>query len=658
MQSQTSISSVVIWDSSQVSEKTQSGLSFSSNLLLPVLACQLMAPRSDDAAVLHRGRRAERAHSTVRLQENPAGRDHDRDRRGRSPLRKEPEGRRDQARRVSDSDKKRPAPGQGTRPSPAKVPRTRRQKGGQRTPSPGGQSAQQLSSASEDRSSLSPSPPPVDRAKADRRKSTEKGPAPRKLKTPPEPPEVDIEVTGQFDYVPIKVEDCIKNWTLWLQKVSGIQNGVLPVSALIELFSASEVWNPAMASMLSLKDLHERLRMVDDAPVLQHNQFPFLVQRVWTLCSCAPSPGPAVSPQRAPTASQDINGDLAKILKDIHDRNQVKPLRDGVMRDSTVEEDEHSFDLAAAVTSLGVWQIPVMWFAETKRLGSMVKHFQKAITARGSIDHKTVWIGTSEIENWAPPWVGAELSPQAKTALLKSWRSRTSTDPAMALSSICSFWLSHAVVGALPFQTVLAHILVLLQLLQERGVAFMVNYERQLRLRIESHIRADTTKVIDEYLITLQKDLVVQIDVQAVRAAAPQPVRPTAPVDQTRGRGSGGKSSGRGERQVPAPAVPGPVAKESKGSGKSTGKVKKARICFEHDPAKGLACPRGDQCPNDHLDTRSMRTARGSTTLRPQSLGIKQLALSVDMSPLPGPQGHQDLGRLHQFQSLFRQGHS
>ena len=311
-----------------------------------------MAPRASDAAALHRGRREDRARSTVRLEENRAGRDRDRDRRGRSPHRQDPESRRAKDRRVDNSDKKRPAVDVAVKQPPAKVPKTREPKVGQRTPSPGGQSAEQLSSDSEDKQS--PSPPPADRAKLERRKSTEKGPPRRKLRPPPDSTSVNVEVTGQFDYVPIRVADCIQNWSLWLQKVSGIQNGVLPVNSLIELFATSEVWNPAMASTISLKDLHDRLRLVDDAPVLHHTQFPFLVQRVWTLCSCAVGPGPAAPPQGAPIVSQDLNGPLAKILKDIHDRNQIKPLRDGVMRDATVEEDEHSFDLAAAVTSLGV----------------------------------------------------------------------------------------------------------------------------------------------------------------------------------------------------------------------------------------------------------------------------------------------------------------
>ncbi len=558
-----------------------------------------MPAPSAAAAALHEGRRSDR-------DGEGAGRDGERGRRRRDapprgaagerspPRRRENEGRGRERERSSRRSRSPPPDGRSTpngRPtkSVALVAKVNV------VPGPADHAEATQSISEEGSRSPSRSAPPMEspekevkpkkRRKPHRSsKSVQEGGAPGPAGSPLVTP------TGHFDYTPVQQEDACVNWSSWLLKY-GMQDGLLPVSAVIKLIVDAGFWSPAVVAGRPLADFTASLRRLESA-IAAHGSFDFLVERVWRL---SVSNGPKID-SIGPSAV--VADPVHSLLKAIQGRGKANE-RNGVFRQAPADDEEVGFDLGSALRSLKVTQLPVHWFSELKRLGYMSKQLAKAVTVKGPLDKQTVFLADTAFEDWIPPWVGVTLQPPQKTALLKLWRQKMGQDGGMALSCILNFWLSHAVVGVLSFHSVMAHMLLLVQMMVERGTSYTVSYSRALQLLILNEVSAGTAGPLEDYLVQLNRSVASGVDMRIQEML----------TEQLRSRDNGpkpeGKSRGRGAAAAPPSDTLSPgVSPGPKGQGKAGGKRKKVYICFLHDPAQNKVCPQGQACKDEHVNTK------------------------------------------------------
>ena len=394
---------------------------------------------------------------------------------------------------------------------------------------------------------------------------------------------------GHFDYTPLAPDDAVVNWSSWLLKF-GMQDGLAPVAQVVNAVVQAGFWSPAMVAGRTMNDFLVALRRTEN-PIASHGSFEFLVERIWRLSSAN---GPKVDSAQG-MQYQTGDGQVNSLLKAIHGR--AKPEKNGVFRQAPADDDEVGFDLGTSLRTFKVTQLPVHWFADLKRLGFMSRALAKAVGVKGPVDKQTVFLADTAFEEWIPPWVGVHLQPAQKAALLKAWRQRMGQDGGMALSCILNFWLSHAVVGTLSFHTVMAHALLLIQLLVERGTSYTVSYARALQLLILNEVNAGNAGPIDEYLVQLNRSVLQDVDMQVRNALAEQlRVKAEAVKGDAKARGRGVGAAADSLSGLPADP-------KGHGKGKKGGRGR-PYICFDHDPAKGKICPRGQACSDEHVDTK------------------------------------------------------
>lgn len=259
-----------------------------------------------------------------------------------------------------------------------------------------------------------------------------------------------------------------------------------------------------------------------------------------------------------------------------------------------LEDDEETFDLPRFLnTPVEVFPgaIDSKWFASLDRLHLL----QKKAAARR--DRYLPYIVDSGIELWHPLWWGSRLAQQDRDRFL----AQRKRDPGHSLASMIgystTFWLSHCAAGLVRFESVFAHILLIVRLFEERGGKFAYRYTRALLDRIRTSIREGLYMDVDRAISSEDISIVQEL----MAAGVPPPPPPAIPSE------------------VPAsPLKPGPTTppgsgkRDSKGSGKKdsgpgTGKgigTQKRHVCFDHDPLNSKVCTLGPGCPRDHLDTR------------------------------------------------------
>jgi hypothetical protein len=149
--------------------------------------------------------------------------------------------------------------------------------------------------------------------------------------------------------------------------------------------------------------------------------------------------------------------------------------------------------------------------------------------------------------------------------------------------------------------SVLAHNLVLIKMVDERGLGFASKYCNLLHTRLLDLQKAGTYADVSSYISSEIPEFISKLELELARSVKTR--QPVVPPGKAAGKGAKGA---KGAKTTPWPSSSG---KGSKTSGKTQNKTKGAsssaslQICFNHDPKNGLVCQSGAACTREHLDT-------------------------------------------------------
>jgi len=197
------------------------------------------------------------------------------------------------------------------------------------------------------------------------------------------------------------------------------------------------------------------------------------------------------------------------------------------------------------------------------------------------------YLSSSSIMEWQPRWLGSMLAPSERTNHRRQRMKASPHSAASLCNAAAAFWLSHAAIGQVELGSVLAHLLVLLRLADERGLDVTIRYVSLLHQELHTRITEGEEFSLD--------GVISKIDHNLVRRAEPRRVELTPAPSQKAARrpkaGSEGLSKNPPESAKPAAASPAVVPNRN------------VPVCFAHDPASGRTCPNLKTCSKAHLDT-------------------------------------------------------
>ena len=226
------------------------------------------------------------------------------------------------------------------------------------------------------------------------------------------------------------------------------------------------------------------------------------------------------------------------------------------------------------------------WFVELQRMGRLRRE------ADARKDPRVPHVASSSVDEWVPTWVGEAKSKSEK----KHLRSQIQSDPSKSLANLLTlantFWLSHWAVGSVSLPAVFAHQLHLVQLAQERSVAFAYTYLSRLKARISADIKAGVRFNLDQRISDKDVAVFSQVEIEQLRDQKAS-VTPRDP------------RKGRADNPSPDEKPPRPGAK-GKGKGKAKGeqsdKAMSEMVCFREDAQNKLVCT-VKNCRFKHVDT-------------------------------------------------------
>ena len=99
------------------------------------------------------------------------------------------------------------------------------------------------------------------------------------------------------------------------------------------------------------------------------------------------------------------------------------------------------------------------------------------------------YVAHTDLERWPPGWVGLGL-PRAQYRDLLAKREKGLSSLSSIHSNTATFWLSHLAAGAVDTAAVLAHLLLLIKLADERSVTFSSRYLLLFHARLRDRIKA------------------------------------------------------------------------------------------------------------------------------------------------------------------------
>ena len=262
-----------------------------------------------------------------------------------------------------------------------------------------------------------------------------------------------------------------------------------------------------------------------------------------------------------------------------------------IMSDSEdSDEASRKFDYSGWVASYtsqagDAQAIPVSWYPDFRRIESI--RVAGLELARAGLP----CVASSTFEAWTPRWVGEGLGAQAKADLIKR-RSGDIVGGGLArlLANVSTYWLAHCAAGQISIVHVLAHLLSLVRLAEERTVEYAYRYSLALHTRMSDDIRAGRAFPLGLILSDIDQSTVDRMDIAAARRAA-HSRQSALPA-----RAAGG---------TPTPPERAPTARAD-----TVHSPRKAPVCFDHDPLNGRLCPAGAGCVKEHLDTRQDAEAK------------------------------------------------
>ena len=296
-----------------------------------------------------------------------------------------------------------------------------------------------------------------------------------------------------------------------------------------------------------------------------------------------------------------VSAELVTALNDlVRTTQKIGRKGDGVVRGKGESDEEDAFDLASSRRKSRLLSaVEVDWFAESRRMLHLEKWVEKG---KRSNPGGTSNIASVTFETWVPSWLGVDKSPADRVKLRSEWTKGAGTESVKMLSSVATFWLSHAAVGACAPESAMVHMLVLLRMLSERGLQFAVAYERRLAVYVENKGREKSSKSLDDMLSGEVESIVRELDMRSrahFQTGHEVKLRPRAQSPKTkplqdRRHDRSDKKSEEDKRRADPPVKPKDVSKE---------------VCFAHDSRESKSCPLGSKCPRVHLDTAKAEEA-------------------------------------------------
>ena len=178
------------------------------------------------------------------------------------------------------------------------------------------------------------------------------------------------------------------------------------------------------------------------------------------------------------------------------------------------------------------------------------------------------------------------MGKDRKASIIKA-RSKDLSSKGIApfLSNVITFWLSHLAVRQIELPSILAYVIILCKLTEERGNIFAVRYHHYLQNHLLDKVRIGEKFNLDQWLSIEQDHIIRKIE---SRTSHPQFEHPKAP--------GGAKDRPAIERP------PRPTRQPSK----PPAPIRQARkiVCFKHRPHEGVKCSdRECHRTKEHLDT-------------------------------------------------------
>jgi hypothetical protein len=247
-------------------------------------------------------------------------------------------------------------------------------------------------------------------------------------------------------------------------------------------------------------------------------------------------------------------------------------------RDIDSSEDEVTFDLGVVLdtyqTKAGsLRSIQSSCFGDLKRLHQLSHKVDRRP------DNRVPFLAQSSIEDWHPSWVGADLSKEKKSNLLKS-RSKDLGSKGFAsfLSNVMTFMLSHLAIRQIELPTIVSYISILCRFAEERGSAFAIRYHNLLHNQVLDRIRISEKFSLDQLFSNEQDSLIRKIE---SRQQNNQTITVRTDYDPTK---------------KPILRTPPKVQNQDRQSRKL--------VCLKHRPHENVRCSDPDcQKSKEHLDT-------------------------------------------------------
>ena len=254
-------------------------------------------------------------------------------------------------------------------------------------------------------------------------------------------------------------------------------------------------------------------------------------------------------------------------------------------------------------------------FPDAKLVNKVVKHKVKT----GS--KAKAYLSAVPIEEWVPAYVGTDMQAKVRKEL-RANRSKGPLGSSQLIEHVVAFWATHGLTGSVSKDAVMKHVMVVLKIINTRGVAFATLYIRKLVGHIqEAWVNRDEKdcKVFDEFLKVEVTEVVSMVNNQMAKGHGKRkddagtknglPSGQKNPRPSTRanrldyGSPFKGQEKVKREQSLDSPGKKGGRPPKGEGKNKKGSDFVDKMVCIYHDPAKGVSCKNGSQCDWEHLDT-------------------------------------------------------
>ena len=288
--------------------------------------------------------------------------------------------------------------------------------------------------------------------------------------------------------------------------------------------------------------------------------------------------GPETSWSEAPPQSSLANSQMEGLSDTLKNLGKAfkRVGKRRVNKDVDSESEAEEFDLGDFIRNYhtrrgDLRDLPSWVWPDTRRLRAISKKLEDAQS--GNVP----FLVSSSLEEWNPSWIGSDLSKTHRENLVKD-RSKDIAGKGFAifLQNVVCFLMCHLALRQLELPTILAYIMVLARLSEERSVKFAFRYHQTVQHRILEKIKRRETFSIDGYLTAESESIVRKLEASTHSKPPPRP----DPVIL---------------RKPDKPVKTPPAA---------TGKEDRRPICFSHKPHEGVNCS-DKECKRLrlHLDT-------------------------------------------------------